>query len=285
MKIPKIFLLVVLVLMPLTVEAFEIPVTTEACGDWTTDRWLKMLEKLKRLEIDFFERERYQLQLWETLYNPLWSAENKKKDAYSATRRAEGEMLAKRYTQASEDLLLLAEEADQNLSGEIKEIRNQLKGIPFGCDGSEFRMCMTPRREEIASSLDELEKFLAQRKTSELEFTSRMRAALQDKPSEHDALEDLYHERLEKWSVESRIRFLGMMRALREKLEVDWPGDRCCALCTGRVQNTSDDPVLRRVKPDPQGNLGVQGQVVNNASLTDAFERFDREKKKGGQSR
>ncbi len=271
-------LLLALFIFPLTLCAGE--VTPDACTEKTDEKFVAMLEEVKKLDLDYFDRERNLIKHWETLYNPLWQARVKKDDPFSTSRHAEGEMLYKRYNQMQEDYLALAEEASAGMAERLEAVRESVKSLPGCCNSTAYRMCMNSWRDDLNTRVDAMEQFLKNRKTHEIEFSSRLRAALEEKPSDHDAFEDRYAEQLTKWAASSRAGFLSKIRDIREKLEVDWPGPKCCAQCTEEGQDESNDPVLKRVKPDPQGNKGVAGNIVNNSDIKAAFDRYDMEKKK-----
>lgn len=249
----------------------------EGCEDLVTEKWLALLDNLKMLELDFFERDHRLLRYWETLYGPLWEARIRKDDIYSINRKAEGEMLYKRYDRAAEDMGALAEESNASMDGRIENMRQALREIPSCCDNAEFRMCMTRKREDISLALDDAVDFLKKRRTDEYEFSSRMRASLDERPSDHDALPHKYSDRLGKASVEGRVIFLQKVRAIREKIELDWPGPVCCSSCSKAGQAVSDDPVLKRVSPDLQGGRGVGGNIVNGSDIRKAFDRYEEE--------
>lgn len=282
MRLKSAVLCLLVFLLAFSAWAAEAP-SPSACEDKVTAKWVQMLEDLKRFETLYTEKDWNLLKYWETVYDPLWQASLKRQDPYSQARKAEGEMLSKRYQDLAESYLALAEEARTDMKKKIKDVRQGLKDLPKCCDSADYRICMAPRRQDVEIRLDELMKFLKAERTDEDEFSSRMRASVDEKPSDHDALVARYGERFQKMETEARFKFMEKLRAVREKLEVGWPGDACCKKCTPAAQSVSNDPVLARVKPDPQGNAGVAGKIVNNASVVDAFDRFEKQKK--GQTR
>ncbi len=68
------------------------------------------------------------------------------------------------------------------------------------------------------------------------------------------------------------------MRDLQERFEQKWPATECCSACIAD-KASRQDPVLNQIKLDPQGSTGVGGNLVNNAGLGAAFERFEKDKK------
>mgnify|MGYP001573963975 FL=1 len=206
----------------------------------------------------------------------------KKNDPLSQTRNAEGEVLFSRYQQAAEDTLSLAEEGDAELSERLNSLTDTVKKIPSCCGSHEYRQCMAPRSQDILERIEILEKNREVRKSTVVEFSARVRASVNDRPSDHDDFASRYLNYLQDLEVLGSVNFLNLIRDLRESLEMNWPGQKCCKVCKPVSTDLSQDPVLNRLKLDDQGQTGVGGRVVNNASLVKAFDRFDESKKKKG---
>lgn len=251
-----------------------------SCEDQLTEKWIGMMDDVKRMETYFMERKWNYLKYWETVYNPLWQAQIRKDDQLSEKRRAEGEVLYARYSRLAEDYLSDAELADEKLTERISSLYEAVKAIPSCCSGHDFRQCMAPRSQDIFERTENFDKILQLRKTVETEFSARVRASVLERPSDHDEFSSRYLEYIERFEGSETVKILRLLRELRDSLEAVWPGQKCCALCVPVSTDTSQDPVLTRLKPNDQGQTGVDGRVVNNASVIKAFEEFEEIKKK-----
>ncbi len=274
-----VFLFCLFILCPVLNAAEPNP---DACEDSLTEKWVSMLEDLKRTETFFMESKWNYLKYWETVYNPLWQAQIKKDDTLSLTRKAEGEVLFARYQQLAEDYLSLAEEADSLLRQHLNSLKTAAKLFPSCCVSHDYRVCMAPRSQDIIERAENLEKILELRKSIEIEFSARVRANVHDRPSDHDDFSSRYQNYLQDLEITGNVKILVLIRDLRESLEINWPGQKCCKLCKPVSNDLSQDPVLNRLKPDKQGQTGADGRLVNNASIVKAFERFEESKKKTG---
>lgn len=252
----------------------------DSCEDRLTEKWLGMMEDVKRLEAYFMERKWHYLKYWETLYDPLWQAQVKRDDHLSEKRKAEGDVLFVRYARLAEDYLGSAEQADEMFRERMTSLYGAVKSIPSCCSGHDYRLCMGPRAQDIFERIENLDKILQLRRAVETEFSARVRASVTERPSDHDEFASRYSEYLERLESSGTVKILKLLRELRESLEVDWPGQKCCKLCVPVSTDTLQDPVLNRLKPNDQGQTGVDGRVVNNASLVKAFERFEESKTK-----
>ena len=252
----------------------------DSCEDSLTKKWVSMLDDLNRVETFFMESKWRYLKYWETVYNPLWQAQVKKDDQLSEKRKAEGEVLFSRYQGLAEDYLSLAEESDAGITERLTSLRNKAKAIPSCCSNHDYRQCMSPRGQDILERVDNLEKMLQLRKTTEIEFSARVRSAVNDRPSDHDEFSSRFQNYLQDLEVAGGSKILFLLRDLRESLEINWPGQKCCEICKPLSADIADDPVLNRLKPDRQGESGADGRIVNNASIVKAFEKFEESKKK-----
>lgn len=254
------------------------PVDPDVCEDALSEKWISMLEDAKRAETYFMERKWHYLKYWETVYNAVWPAEIKKQDRLSDKRKAEGEVLYARYDRLAEDYLSLAEEADTELQSRLKSLRETMKSFTACCGAHEYRICMLPRAQDVAERVENLEKILDLRRSSEAEFSARIRASVQDRPSDHDDFASRYVEYLNDFEVKGSAKILFLFRELRNSLEVEWPGQKCCKLCNYAPADASQDELLSRVKPGDEKQTGLDGRIVNNASLLKAFDELEKKR-------
>lgn len=249
--------------------------SADTCEDSLNHQWIELLENTRRAETLFNDRGFYYLKYWETLYNPLWSADVKRRDTLSDRRKAEGEILFARYQSEAETFFAQMEEAETEMRERLGELNKLVRLIPLSCSSRDFRLCMAPRSTDLSERLQNLIKILDLRKSLEVEFTARVQASVHDRPSDHDDFASRYQDYLLEIQTLNSIKILRLFRELREAVEIEWPGPKCCAFCQPQPGDSEQDPVLSRLRPSDQGQTGLDGRIVNNASLVKAFDEFE----------
>ena len=253
-------------------------VTPEACSRNLEKTRHHALRDLSRLEKYLNEAYSQDLKSWETVYNPLWMARLKKEDRFSATLRAEGEMLYGRYRTFADDFKRLAANAQNQAGAHLESFKKQTAALTACCPVIDAQECLAYRRDEVQSETADFEKLLAKMAQEKKLFAQETEQALSENPSEHPPFGNRYAGHFERWDVKLYPEFLVRLRTLREKFEVEWPGEKCCAECTADRLGISQDPVLNALRPDPQGAKGASGKLVNGASVTAAFKEYDQSK-------
>lgn len=280
-KIPFLFSAVFLVLFSQTCCAQE-----ETCGKNVESLRANALTALHRFDENFrnagWNYRKYQ----ELVYNPLWEAVVKRRDTYSKERQTEGEVLYRRYRLAADQRSGLAESDLENAFREFETVKRgmvqedscggALKSAKPGENISQFNNCMSLWNHGTGDLILAVEKLLKRYQKKQKEFSELLEAHLSDNPSEHDTFEDRYYNHFYEFDLKTQVLFLRLIHQIRERFELSWPAEECCAVCKAD-QKSRWDPVLSQVKPDPQGDAGVAGNLVNNARLKQAFERFEKE--------
>lgn len=270
-------------------SAFCLPVSAdEICSKNVENLRSDALTALYRLEESYRDAGWNYKKYQEMVYNQLWNAVIKRKDAYSEVKKTEGEVLYQRYRLASDQRLRRAE---NDLEAAFRELETVKKGLvkEDSCGGalqsekpgdniSQFNNCMEIWDHETGDLLKDLEKLLKRYEKKQADFSEMIEAHLTDNPSNHDTFEDRYHDFFYEFDFKTQAVFLKLVRNIQERFEWNWPAEECCAVCQAD-QRSRWDPVLSQVKPDPQGDSGVGGNLVNNARLKLAFEKFEKDKK------
>lgn len=282
MKKLLLTLLIVLLAAVPAVRAEEKSLDPETCADSLEDRRAYFLQSLRELESIFQRKQAWFLKYWDTVYGPLWKAGLNVSDPFSRAKRTEGDLLQKRYASLAEGQLQLAVETRTELKEKLAGLKRAAGDFKQCCDAADVKICLDAWLEPLLRKIDELSTIVERQETDENEFSSRMRASLDESPSDHDELADRYIERLQIFEVYARIKVNRKIAEIEEKVEYDWPVEKCCALCLESSLLTSQDPVLAQLKPDSQGITGVRGKIVNNAGLVPAFEKLEKEKKEKG---
>lgn len=275
-------------LLFLLLAVFTKPVfADEVCAKNVETLRTNALTALYRLEESYRDAGWNYKKYQEMVYNQLWNAVIKRKDAYSQEKKTEGELLYQRYRLASGQRLRRAE---NDLEAVFRELEIVKKGLAKedSCGGalesekpgeniSQFNNCMEIWNHETGDLLKDLEKLLKRYEKKQTDFSEMIEAHLADNPSGHDTFEDRYHDYFYEFDFKTQSLFLKLVRNVQERFEWKWPAEECCAVCQADRQSRWD-PVLSQVKPDPQGDSGVGGNLVNNARLKLAFEKFEQQK-------
>ena len=278
-RTPKLFVFLLFIFM--VPRLWAVDVTPEACNKGLEDLRTESLRLAVRLENEYRDRDWLYLKYWETLYVPLWDAKARLKDSLSPSRQAEGEVLSGRYEHLSGVYKESADEKTRALNATLAALKANVAAMAGQvCAAGDMQSCLAPRITDLERRLAALEKiFSSQNEQTLLVSAAVTKAALNDKPSDHDAFEDRFFEVFKNRKMRQLPVFLGAVRNFTEKLEVDWPGESCCAYCVRENLHGEADPVFNAVKPDEQGAAGVSGNIVNQARLTKAFEEMEKEKK------
>ncbi len=235
----------------------------------------KMTQHLWRLENNFVQMNWQYWRYWEVVYGPLWEARLKMKDPFSRALKAEGEVLYGRYDRLAKTYWELARSGWAETMNEFEEAGKGAELTDATCPAKPYQNCLGAWYGTLAERLKVLRDLLRYYDREQNNFAEGLRKTLEETPSDHPDFAQRYHEDLEKMVLKAHPDFFKKIREIRDSLESEWPGQKCCQLCTADLH----DPVLEALKLDPQGSLGAGGKVVNNASVNAAFERFDQEKK------
>ncbi len=272
------FLFLVLLLMPANLVRADL--TPDACRDRLEESRQSFLQGLRELEDLYDRKQDWYLKYWDRAYTLAWQAKQKKDDLFSPARRNEGGLLSSRHDALAEGELSLAEEARGNMREKLVELRKKIPEMRKCCDAAQTQLCLEKWLEGIDRKLTDIEKLILLQETDENEFSARMRASVDESQSDHGDLPLRYAERFQNWAVLGKFRMMRKVRELDELMEYESPADSCCSHCIEKELRISNDPVLERLKPDAQGDTGVAGKIVNQASLKTAFKRYEEEKKK-----
>ena len=267
-----------LLLVAFSISPLHASVTPATCADDLEVKKQQALEDLRELEQAWNETHVHFIKYWETTYNPLWMAQLKREDKFSTALQADGEMLFDRYSHFAEEAKIQAQDEQEVVDQKLASFTGHIENLTNCCPVTDTKECLSFRRDEIKEELMDFTELIQKNAQDHRLLSGQIEQTLHENPSEHLPFGNRYAERFERWNVKVHPEFLMRQRMLREKLEVDWPAEKCCALCTADKLGISQDPVLNALKPDAQGSKGVSGQVVNQADVVKAFEEHDEEK-------
>lgn len=234
-----------------------------------------ILHSLFELEQNFVQMKWQFHKYREAVYRPLWEARFKSEDPFSLEREAEGKLLYGRYRHLADSLLSLADEAEGKMFDEVDKIRASLTKVTEACKSGEFQNCLGPWWIDLQERLNAFQIFLKKYGLQERKLSDRVEQTIKENPSEHHDFGERYYEFYTEWAVKVYPEFLKQIRIIREKIELDWPNQKCCAVCEPRGQEFSKDTVLSQVSPDREGARGVEGQVVKQKGVTQAFDELE----------
>lgn len=283
-----VLILLILFLAPrLFAEAESCPVRVE------THR-VEQIEVLNRMQQSFRNSLSAYRQYQEILYNDLWSALQKKREKYSKTIQAEGEVLYARFRAEANLYKEKAEVSVQELQLDVKRLNKLELNYEKACfnpypSGSparpkfitSFENCMDAWNQETIDQYRKLKKVIRRYLKTQRNLSEKVEKFSKDVVSDHTTLDQRFAEDLQVIDGKLQSEFLKRMSAMRERFESLWPGDKCCARCAFD-QEILFDPVLNALKPAPQNpQKGVTGKRVNSVDLSEAVDQMvDREKRR-----
>lgn len=231
---------------------------------------------LIRMEEDFVRCDWNYFKVQEMWAVPIWQAVWKKKDTFSPAVRAEGEILYERYGHEAGELERELENQSRSFFAEWRSVKETASRLKEGCPVSAFQICIEEWLARFGESLRELDKGLRRYDKEQREFLKKMQKAIEESPSEHLDFAARRRQWQEVWDRDKFYsEFQVLLRELREGIDYEGSAPPCCSRCRSEDGLAQDDPVLSRLKPDPQGTEGVAGQMVNQAGLAKAFEEME----------
>lgn len=273
-RISLVFFILLMVL-----PAFPALSSVSECQEFVGEKQGLALQEMKRLEDHFVKMEWAYWRHQQLFYGPLWNAEIKKRDSFSDAVKAEGEVAAGRYKNQAQFYFDEASGESQKIWQALARLKDQTSLLSRGCDFAEYQSCLEGGREPLDQALRNLEKLLKKNEESQGELTEKIHKTLSETLSEHLDFGERYQEERGVFYLKIYPLFLDSFRLLDEILETNNPAGKCCAVCSDENQKKGKDLVLEQVKPDAQGMKGVAGKIVNQTSLTAAFERKEAEEK------
>ncbi len=244
------------------------------------------LTRLFRLEKYYVTAAWHYRKAQEIVYNPLWEANIRKNDRFSKERRAEGEVHFGRYRHEAD---AAESQADKNARRMMREFEKLQKVWPSGirCGNqpvdtsvapsqASFDTCATVWRGEWDRKISEMERVLKEFQLWEARISMAAEKTLGETPSDHLKMTDRFAEYYSEVDLKINAGFQRLHRELRELLELKWPAAECCKVCAAD-ESISVDPVFGKVKLEPSGPRGVDGETYKPSSLLEAFQNMNDE--------
>ncbi len=235
---------------------------------------LDALDSLRRVESHFanaaWQYQRYR----ETVYVPLWDAVHMRRDRFSPERQVQGKVLALRYHEEARVYRSLAQEETRSMFRAWRRLLNLYRTFPAVCEVQSFQNCSYIWQDQMLERLRLLGQLLHRYDGEQRDLNRRAARAMFENPSEHHNFGERFQETYERWQVKITPQLLGMIRDIRERAAVEVPGN-CCAQCREEELAITQDPVISRVKPDPQSAESMTGKVTNQSGLMPAFTVMD----------
>jgi hypothetical protein len=258
----------------------------EDCANLAETYRTDSLSRLFRLEKYYVTAAWHYRKSQETVYNPLWEANLRQKDRFSRDRRAEGEVIFRRYRAEADRL---TSTADRNARKTLREFEKLEKvwtaGIYCGSLGPDpglkpsqtaFDTCMSLWKNDWDQGVIELKRVLKEFQLWEGKISLAAEKTLNETPSDHAKFTDRFRDYFSEIDLRIYADFQAVTRKLRELLELRWPAGDCCRVCGGD-KTAEVDPVFGLVKLDPIGSRGVDDQTYKKSSLLEAFKTMNEE--------
>ncbi|MSR76866.1 MAG: hypothetical protein EXS63_01355 [Candidatus Omnitrophica bacterium] len=247
----------------------------DSCRTYSEGKRSRALHALYNLEDHYARMNWKMMKAWETRYEPLWDAEQMKKDPFSVERQAEGEVLSNRYAHlARVDEKLSKREAGKIVT-EMKRLRTALEDGQRGCSSWAYQNCVRLTGEKILANLESLDILLEKIEKSRLEITRKIMESFLEAPSDHVPYGNRIYPSLQIWQVQYDPAAFQTIRNIREQLELGMAKADCCAQCTN--QNLS---VTQSAQKDPLGGnrsfrRGVPGGIFLEENVGTSFQALE----------
>lgn len=215
------------------IAAEEVPLeASSSCSSHMQENFSNYLTFLSDLENSLIQMtwqfEKYR----ETVYNPLWEYSKSLNDKTTPTVYSKAKVLYDHYDGMAQIYLSNAKEHSEELTKTLDSFEAEFTNIQTHCPIPQFFDCLTPWADKTVEVLTDLRKLLQKRILQEMQLNDEVQESLKDSESAHDSYALRTLPVFEKWHKEFTPKFQSLLRTLRAQIELDWPANHCCAICS-----------------------------------------------------